>query len=106
MRRITLVVGLSAAMAFAQEDTPDQRLRNAKAVLQAMNTEKGAPRDLFARARCVIIVPGLKKGAFVVGGDYGRGFGLCRSGDSWSGPAAIRLGAGALERRLGSNRPT
>jgi SH3 domain-containing YSC84-like protein 1 len=56
--------------------------------------DKGIPEDLLAKAQCVMIVPGLKKGAFIVGGEYGRGFALCRRDGSWGGPAAIEFGGG------------
>lgn len=101
MWRLPVIIGITAAVVLAQDETPDRRLQRAENVLQSINTEKGIPHDLIAKAKCVMIVPGLKKGAFVVGGDYGRGFAICRSGDSWTGPAAIRLGGGSLGAQLG-----
>jgi SH3 domain-containing YSC84-like protein 1 len=101
MWKLSLIVGLTAAAVFAQDDTPDKRLLHAQDVLQSINAEQGIPHDLFAPARCVIIVPGLKTGAVIVGGDYGRGFADCRSGDSWAGPAAIRVRGGSFGAQLG-----
>jgi len=101
MWKLSLVMGLTAAVVLAQDETPDKRLRHADAVLQSINTQKGISHDLFSRARCVIIVPGLKKGAFVFGGDYGRGFAMCRNGETWGGPAAIRIGGGSFGAQLG-----
>jgi lipid-binding SYLF domain-containing protein len=103
MRKISAIIGLTAAMAWGQEETPDRRLRHAADVLQEVMQapDRGIPRDLFDRARCVIVVPGLKKGAFVFGADYGRGFAACRSGNSWGGPAAVRMGGGSFGAQLG-----
>ncbi len=63
--------------------------------------DKGIPRDLLERAQCVVIVPGLKKAAFLVGGDYGRGFAVCRHAGGWGGPAAIRFGGGSFGAQIG-----
>jgi lipid-binding SYLF domain-containing protein len=49
----------------------------------------------------VVIVPGLKKGAFVFGADYGRGFALCRHVGRWGGPAAVRIGGGSFGAQIG-----
>ena len=63
--------------------------------------DKGIPEDLLARAQCVMSIPGLKKGAFIVGGEYGRGFALCRRGGMWGGPAAIKFGGGSFGAQIG-----
>lgn len=103
MSRLFLVLGLAAGVLKAQEQTPDQRLQNAATVLHEVLAapDKGIPEDLLAKAQCVIIVPGLKKGAFLVGGEYGRGFALCRREGVWSGPAAIRFGGGSFGAQIG-----
>jgi lipid-binding SYLF domain-containing protein len=104
MWKLGIVIGLSSAsILLGQEETPDRRLRNATDVLQEIMSapDRGIPHDLFERARCVIIVPGLKKGAFVFGADYGRGYAVCRNGDSWGGPAAVRVGGGSFGAQLG-----
>jgi SH3 domain-containing YSC84-like protein 1 len=89
---------------FAQEATPDHRLRTSQKVVDEimMTPDKGIPKDLLRHAQCVIIVPGLKKGAFVFGGDYGRGYALCRENSGgWGGPAAIRLSGGSFGAQIG-----
>jgi lipid-binding SYLF domain-containing protein len=103
MRSIPVLMALSATLMWGQEETPDRRLRNSADVLQEIMSapDKGIPHDLFERARCVIVVPGMKKGAFVFGADYGRGFATCRSGGSWGGPAAVRIGGGSFGAQLG-----
>jgi lipid-binding SYLF domain-containing protein len=103
MSRMFLVMGLALGVLQAQEQTPDQRLRTAATVLHEILSapDKGIPEDLLARAQCVMIVPGLKKGAFLVGGEYGRGFAVCRRDGVWGGPAAIRFGGGSFGAQIG-----
>ncbi len=103
MWKLPVILGLAAAITWGQEETPDKRLRHSADVLKEIMSapDKGIPHDLFQRARCVIVVPGLKKGAFVFGADYGRGFAECRSGDSWGGPASVRIGGGSFGAQLG-----
>ena len=103
MWKLPVILGLTLAVAWGQEETSDKRLRDAAEVLQEIMSapDKGIPQELIEKAKCVIIVPGLKKGAFLVGADYGRGYAVCRSGGSWSGPAAIRVGGGSFGAQLG-----
>jgi len=67
--------------------------------------DKGIPQDLLARAHCVVLVPGLKKGAFIVGAKYGKGFMLCRKarGVGWSAPAAVRVEGGSVGFQIGGS---
>lgn len=102
--KILAMSGLALTALFAQEETPDHRLRTSQAVLHEImaTPDKGIPKDLLRKAQCIIIVPGLKKGAFIVGGDYGRGYALCRRHDgAWGGPAAVRFGGGSFGAQIG-----
>ncbi len=65
--------------------------------------DKGIPQDLLAKAQCIVAVPGVKKGAFIFGGKYGKGFMLCRksSGVGWSAPASIRVEGGSFGFQIG-----
>src|SRR2546429_1475581 len=103
MYRTFLVIGLVVGVLRGQEQTPDHRLRTATTVLHEILSapDKGIPEDLLEKAQCVIIVPGLKKGAFLVGGEYGRGFALCRRDGQWGGPAAIKFGGGSFGAQIG-----
>ena len=69
--RFLAIGGLAIMGMYAQEETPDHRLRNSEAVLHEVMSapDKAIPRDLLQKAQCVIIVPGLKKGAFLIGGE-------------------------------------
>jgi lipid-binding SYLF domain-containing protein len=103
MFRTLLMMGLGLGVLHGQEQAPDERLRMATTVLHEILSapDKGIPQDLLAKAQCVMIVPGLKKAAFLVGGEYGRGFALCRREGDWGGPAAIRFGGGSFGAQLG-----
>jgi lipid-binding SYLF domain-containing protein len=90
----------------AKDDAPE-RLTNAADLLTDMMhaSDKGVPQDLLNKATCVILVPGLKKAAFVVGAKYGRGFAVCRraSGAGWSAPAGIRVEGGSFGFQIGGS---
>ena len=91
---------------MAKEDA-DERLNSAADVLSDMMhaSDKGVPQDLMNKSQCVVIVPGLKKGAFIVGAKYGRGFVACRktSGMGWSAPAAVRIEGGSVGFQIGGS---
>ena len=76
----TAIVGLFSLGLRAE--TAQERLRASAEVFHAImaTPDKGVPQDLLNKAYCVVIVPGLKKGAFIVGGEYGKGYAICRSG--------------------------
>jgi lipid-binding SYLF domain-containing protein len=65
--------------------------------------DKSIPQDLLNKSQCIVLVPGLKKGALGFGGKYGRGFALCRaaSGTGWGPPAAIRIEGGSVGFQIG-----
>jgi lipid-binding SYLF domain-containing protein len=88
-------------------DTAEKNLAEAASVFSEVmaSPDKGIPQDLLEKAQCVMIVPGLKKAAFVVGGEYGRGFVTCRkqSGMGWGPPAAIRMEGGSLGFQIGGS---
>jgi SH3 domain-containing YSC84-like protein 1 len=100
---ISLLAG--AFVLFAQEQSPDHRLRHAMDAFQdsMASPDKGIPRDLFEKSQCVVIVPDLVKAAFLVGGKYGRGFASCRHANGWSSPAAIRIEGGSFGLQLGGS---
>ena len=103
---ITLMVSLSLLGASTKEkDKNTERLTDASDLFkEIMETpDKAIPADLLEKAHCIVIVPGLKKAAFGIGGKYGRGFALCRhaSGPGWGPPAAIRIEGGGVGFQIG-----
>lgn len=99
-----LVAALSGVPAFAQKDA-DSRLQAATEDLREMMnaSDSGIPQDLISKAACVIVVPNLKAGGFIVGGQYGKGFFTCRksSGVGWSAPGSLRLTGGKFGLLIG-----
>jgi lipid-binding SYLF domain-containing protein len=67
--------------------------------------DKGIPHDLFDKARCAVIIPGVKKAAFIVGGKYGRGFVSCRANGTgrFGTPAPIRIEGGSYGLQIGGS---
>jgi lipid-binding SYLF domain-containing protein len=84
-----------------------ERLTEASAVFGEILRagDKGIPQDLVDKAQCAVIVPGLKKGAFIVGGQFGKGFITCRgaSDRGWSAPAAIKVEGGSVGFQIGGS---
>ena len=103
MRRLMFLAAVAATGLYSQEETPDHRLRTSTAVFREIMSapDKGIPKDLLGKAQCVVIVPGLKKAAFVFGGEYGRGFAVCRNHGVWGGPAAVRFSGGSFGAEIG-----
>jgi lipid-binding SYLF domain-containing protein len=81
----------------------DERLQNAtKVINEIMQTpDKGIPDSIMSKATCVAVVPSLKKGAFVVGAQYGQGVVTCRTSQGWSAPAFIRMAGGSFGFQIG-----
>ncbi|MGI8745092.1 MAG: lipid-binding SYLF domain-containing protein [Bryobacteraceae bacterium] len=109
MKHIAIVsVSLTlGALALNAATEADKRLQEATTVFSEVMSisEKSIPQDLLNKSECVVIVPGLKKGAFVFGGKYGRGFMLCRreGGLGWSAPAAIKVEGGSFGFQIGGS---
>jgi lipid-binding SYLF domain-containing protein len=83
------------------------RLQNAGVVMrEVLGVPDDVPRDLLDRARCVIVMPSVMKAAFVVGGSYGRGAMVCRSGrdfkGSWGAPVMVALEGGSIGLQIGA----
>jgi lipid-binding SYLF domain-containing protein len=66
--------------------------------------DKGIPQDLLEKAHCIVIVPDLKKGAFIVGAKYGKGVMSCRMSDGkWSAPGNVRVEGGSVGFQIGGS---
>jgi SH3 domain-containing YSC84-like protein 1 len=108
MRRtavFTCCVLLSASVAGADnKGTEKARLSEATAVLQARDDtpEHEIPTDTAHRAACVIVVPSLKKAAFIVGGEFGKGVMTCRTATGWSAPLYMQIQKGSIGFQAGA----
>jgi lipid-binding SYLF domain-containing protein len=103
----TLAIALGCAPLFAKDDKAKNadRLDDAASLFSEIMSapDKSIPQDLLNKSQCIVLVPGLKKGAIGFGGKYGRGFALCRSasGEGWGPPAAIRIEGGSFGLQIG-----
>ena len=99
---LTSVLAATPVLAFTRDL---ERLKDAELVLTEMAGagDAGIPVSLIEKARCVVIVPSLKKVAFGVGGQYGRGYMSCRRDGGWSGPAGIRVEGGSFGLQIGGS---
>ena len=108
MRITTLAIslaGLCSIVWAAEETKTNDRLDDAAALFrEVMSTpDKSIPQDLLNKSHCIILVPGLKKGGFLVAAKYGRGFAVCRgaSGQGWGPPGAVRIEGGSVGLQIG-----
>ena len=81
-----IVMALIAPVTFAQKDEEKRLEESGQDIQQILNVPDNIPQDLLNRARCVVVLPSVVKGAFVVGASYGRGAMVCRSGADHNGP--------------------
>ena len=81
----------------------DERLQSATEVLQQVmaTPDKAIPQQILSGASCVAVIPSYKKGAFVVGVQYGQGVATCRTGHGWSAPAFVKLEGGSYGFQIG-----
>jgi lipid-binding SYLF domain-containing protein len=111
-RSILVALGILtlASLTFANEEDrqkrEEDRLQNADLVMQEiLKVPDNIPQGLLDKARCVIVMPSVLKGAFVIGGSYGRGVMVCRTGKNFSGPwgapAMYALEGGSVGFQIG-----
>jgi lipid-binding SYLF domain-containing protein len=109
---VALVIGSGAfasKLAAAGKDADDttNRLDAAANVVSDMMAapDKGIPKDLLDKAACVVVVPSVKKAAFIIGAKYGRGFIVCRNknGRGWSAPGGVRIEGGSFGLQIGGS---
>lgn len=105
--RILTIAAFAALLSSAQpaETDASKRLDAAAIVMEEImgTPDRGIPQDLLNNAECIVVVPGLKKGAFIIGGRYGRGFVSCRQPDrvGWSAPGGVRVEGGSFGFQIG-----
>jgi lipid-binding SYLF domain-containing protein len=99
---LSLLLPSTATAASTREDL-QARIDAAKVVLdQIMGAgDRTIPRDILRKATCVAVVPGMVKGAFLVGAQYGQGVVTCRTGHGWSAPVFIRMAGGSFGFQIG-----
>jgi SH3 domain-containing YSC84-like protein 1 len=103
---LTLLLPLATAFAAEDNEREEDRVKDAGVVLkEILNIPDDIPQDLLDKAECVIILPTVIKGAFGVGGSFGRGVMVCRSGEhykgKWGAPALYALEGVSIGFQLG-----
>jgi lipid-binding SYLF domain-containing protein len=102
-----LIWALSVATAFAAISTAEvNRLHEAANTVRELRDvpDKGVPDDLWNRAECVVVIPSMKKAAFGIGGEYGRGVMSCRHSNGWSAPLFMTLAKGTWGLQIGAEQ--
>ena len=98
-------VGLFATFAWAgsAHEGSVARLQSSVDVLHAIMAapDKGIPEEVLSNARCILVVPDLIKGGFILGGKHGRGVASCRTSSGWSAPAFVSVGGGSWGLQIG-----
>jgi lipid-binding SYLF domain-containing protein len=106
--KLILVAALAVAPLVAKDNREAvKRLDESAAVFSEVMSapDKGIPKELLENAHCIVIVPGLKTAAFIVGGKFGKGYLSCRRthGVGWSAPATVRIEGGSFGFQIGGS---
>ncbi|HUS08535.1 MAG TPA: lipid-binding SYLF domain-containing protein [Bryobacteraceae bacterium] len=96
---------ISSLAVFAKEEPTARIEESAKVFTEIMGTpDKSIPQELIQRAKCLVIIPGMKKAGFIVGAQYGKGVMVCRQAagrTGWSGPSTVRIEGGSIGAQIG-----
>jgi lipid-binding SYLF domain-containing protein len=108
MRKIwlaTLFVVLGVASAFGASKEEERLGNAAKAFDEIMSGKDNIPKNVLDKTECVVIIPGMKKGGFIVGGRYGKGMVSCRNKakTAWGAPAMLEMGGGSVGLQIGAS---
>jgi lipid-binding SYLF domain-containing protein len=97
-------MAVTSASAGELSTKQSNRIAEAANVLREIHAvpDKDIPQDLWEKAECVLVVPGLKKAAFIVGGEYGNGLMSCRRDGDWSAPVFMQVGKGSWGLQIGA----
>jgi lipid-binding SYLF domain-containing protein len=109
MKKLAICCGLClfATSAFAAlKENEIKRLSDAGAVLTELRgtPDSGIPEDLWNKAQCVLVIPSMKKAAFIVGGESGSGVMSCRAAKGWSAPVFMHLAKGSVGLQIGAEQ--
>ena len=96
-----LLAGAASAAAVSNEA---KRVEDAARVVREITSapDKSIPENIWQKAQCVVVIPDVKKAAFVVGGEYGKGVASCRQANRWTAPAFLKLEKGSFGAQIGA----
>ncbi|MGA8689496.1 MAG: lipid-binding SYLF domain-containing protein [Methyloceanibacter sp.] len=109
LKRLVVITMLAlfatlTAVASDREDDVKRAHKAAQVFKEIMNTpDHGIPHDLLKKAKCIAIIPGDVKFAFIFGGNYGRGLATCRTGHGWSAPMFLAIDGGSVGYQIGGS---
>jgi SH3 domain-containing YSC84-like protein 1 len=109
LKRLLIVTSLVmfvtlSAVASDREDDVSRTHKAAQVFREIMNApDQGIPNDLLDSAKCIAIIPGDVKFAFIFGGSYGRGLATCRTGHGWSAPMFVAIDGGSVGYQIGGS---
>jgi lipid-binding SYLF domain-containing protein len=99
-----ILVSSQVALASDHEDDVARTHKAAQVFREIMDTpDQGIPHDLLDSAKCIAVIPGDKKFAFIFGGSYGRGVATCRTANGWSAPMFIAIDGGSVGYQIGGS---
>jgi lipid-binding SYLF domain-containing protein len=105
--KLVLIAAVAITPLLAKDNEPAKRLSDAAAVFSEIMAapDKGIPQEMLEHAHCIVIVPDLKTGAFILGGKYGKGYLSCRNkgGAGWSAPGTVRIEGGSVGFQIGGS---
>jgi lipid-binding SYLF domain-containing protein len=105
--KLLLITAVALTPLLAKDNESAKRLNDAAAVFSEVMAapDKGIPQEMLEHAHCIVIVPDLKTGAFIVGGKYGKGYLSCRNkgGAGWSAPGTVRIEGGSVGFQIGGS---
>lgn len=97
---------LAATTAFAALSKDEVKLLNAATTVVSdirNAADNGIPEEIWQKAECVVVIPALKKAAFIIGGEFGEGVISCRRANTWSAPVFMRLAKGSAGFQVGAS---
>jgi lipid-binding SYLF domain-containing protein len=101
---ILIVIASLTAVASDREDDVNRTQKAAQVFKEIMNIpDQGIPSNLLESAKCIAIIPGDKKFAFIFGGSYGRGLATCRTEHGWSAPMFVAIDSGSVGYQIGGS---
>jgi lipid-binding SYLF domain-containing protein len=103
--KYVVILSVIASSLLAQNDELKRLDRAGEVLTEIMGvSDKAIPQELLDKSHCAVIIPGMKKAAFIVGGKYGKGFFVCRkSAGGWGSPAAIIVEGGSVGFQIGGS---
>ena len=106
LRKLTLTLCILLVAVVLQAATKEEKRLTTSGVVmeEILNVPENIPQDLLEKAECIVVIPSVRKAAFIFGGSYGRGAMVCRTGQEfhgpWGAPAMYEIGRASCRERV------